>query len=672
MIEYRKIVLSTFFVGASLILSCPLAFADASGDVTKDNISESKQSDVKKTEEGGALEAFEVSVMRFSDSIFDVPVSAQNISEKKIAESGLSSIPEILRRYGDVYFKSMGSNPNNAEISMRGFGANSTQRVLVLMDGQKMNRMDMSSINWSQIPIEEIENIEVIRGAQTALYGNHASGGVIKISTKKWNQPDSVKVGGFYGTNEEYSVYGRASISEEDYFFSADANYYHNNGYTDFYKNWSKSVGVSGGVRLDSKNDLTVYANVGNELLQWGQPVSYDQMMNDPTYSSGVSTENRIDYVSVSTGWENSSDIGEGSAQLGLNIRDKDIKDYLYSTNNNGKLWTLSFTPRYRIFLGDADESYAEGGVDFYYDNLEIKGIGYSSDLSRTTVAPWLGGKIQLNDTFSIDLAGRYEGVINELNCTGGTPYKDDELVNGLAAQVGLNAKLNECANVYFRFDQIYRYPAIDERFSAYGNPAYNAENLSPERGQNYEIGANFAKDGFFANLALFYMSLDDEIYYHPFKGNDNIGDTDRLGAEIRLAYSYDDIVGVSTSWQFVSAKFDCGDFDGKRVPLVPSIMSSSVLWVQPVKFCKIEFALQYTSEQYMDSDFDNNARKMPDSWSLDITANFFITENIRAFVSATNITDETYALVANYWNGTSSWYAAAGRLVRAGVEIKF
>ncbi len=667
---YRKHIM--FFISAFTAF-CASTFANE--NIEKDKQSDSQKSEIKKTEDGGTLDSYEVSVMRFSDSIFDVPASAQNISEEKISQSGLSSIPEILRRYGDVYFKSMGSNPNNAEISMRGFGANSTQRVLVLMDGQKMNRMDMAAINWSQIPIEEIENIEVIRGSQTALYGNHASGGVIKISTKKWNQPDTVKFGGFYGSNEEYSVYGRANVSKEDYFFSADANYYHNDGYIDFYKNWSKSVGVSGGVKLDSKNDLTANVNVGNEFLQWGQPVSYDEMKSDPTYSSGISTENKIDYISVSTGWENSSDIGEGSAQLGLNVRDKDSKDYLYSTNFTGELWTVSFTPRYRLFLGDNDESYAEGGVDFYYDNLEIKGSGYTSDLSRTTVAPWLGGKIQLNDTFSIDLAGRYEGVINESDCKGYGAYYQDELVNGLAAQVGINAKLNDNANVYFRFDQIYRYPAIDERFSAYGyGAAYNKPDLSPERGQNYEIGANFAKDGFFANVALFYMALDDEIYYHPYYGNDNIGDTDRLGAEVRLAYSYENFIGVSTSWQFVSAKFDGGDFNGKSVPLAPSVMSSSILWVQPIKYCKIEFALQYTSDQYMDSDFDNNAGRMPDSWSLDITANFFVTKNVRAFVSVTNVTDETYALVAtdNYWNGTSSWYAAAGRLVRAGVEIKF
>ncbi len=646
----------------------------------------------KNVDFAGELDAYDVSVMRFSDSIFDVSSSAQNISAKKIEESGLSSLPEILRRYGDVYFRSFGTNLNNAEISMRGFGVNSTQRVLVLMDGQRMNRMDMATINWSQIPIEEIENIEVIRGAQTALYGNHASGGVIKISTKKWNQPNNVKFGGFYGTNEEYSVYGRANVSTEDYFFSADANYYHNGGYIDHYSNWAKSVGVSGGVRLDSKNDLTLYANVGNEFISWGEPVSYEEMMRDPQYSSAVSSQNKIDYISVSTGWENSSDIGEGSAQLGLNMRDKEIS-YISGGGNYGELWTLSFSPRYRIKMGENDESYIEGGVDFYYDDFKVDGKGYSytywgnvytmnpyiAEISRTTFAPWLGGKIQLDDTFSINVGGRYEGVVNDAKYSGGnyTPYKTDELVNGFAAQVGFNAKLNETANVYFRFDQIYKYPSIDERFSIWNlGDRYTNPNLNPECGQNYEIGTNFAKEGFFANIALFYMALNDEISCNPFTGlNTNIGDTDRFGAEVRLAYSYEDMVGLSTSWQFVSAKFSKGEFDGKTVPLVPSIASSTILWVQPVDFFKLEFAYQWTSEQYMDTDFSNASRKMPDSWSLDITANFFVGENIRAFVSVTNVTDETYALMAvdnSSWGGGSSWYAAAGRLVRAGVEIKF
>ena len=646
---------------------------------TKNSEQAAKVAEPESKTSEGELQPYEVTAMRFSDSAYSVPALAQNISSETISESGLSSIPEVLRRYADVYFRTSGGNPNNAEISMRGFGENSNQRVLVLLDGQRLNRLDMLSMNWQQIPMEEIDNIEVLRGPQSALYGNYAVGGVIKISTKKWNQPDAVSGGGFFGTYGEYSGWGRVSHSDDDYYVSADANYYHNSGYSDYAENWAKSAGVSAGAKLDSKNDLTLSANVGDEFISWPLPFSnYSQMVQNPTGASGVSSQNNINYATITGGWNNESSVGEGSAQLGANMRDKDISYPSYpSSSNNGKLWTVSFTPRYRVLAGEDEKSYGEGGVDVYYDNFYIKGSSYTTDINRVTAAPWLGGKLQIDDIFSISASGRYELAMDDVNSTGSSPYDSSDDVNGLAGQIGVNAQLDKSWNVYFRFDQLYRYPAVDERFSIWGwGPTYNYDNLKPERGQNYEVGTTFDKNGFSVSGALFFMHLNDEIAYNPYGGGgwgatENIGDTDRYGAEISLGYDAK-IAGVSTSWTFVSAEFSNGAYKDKTVPLVPAIVSSTVAWVKPVDFCRLELSYQWSSEQYMGSDYTNASSEMPAVWSVDATVNFFITENIRAFVAATNLTGETYALAAYDYGYTQSWYVAPGRVVRAGIEIKF
>ena len=67
---------------------------------------------------------------------------------------------------------------------MGGFGENAQLRTLVLVDGHRVNAIDMSKINWYSIPLGLVESIEVIRGGQSGTYGNHAVGGVIKINTK--------------------------------------------------------------------------------------------------------------------------------------------------------------------------------------------------------------------------------------------------------------------------------------------------------------------------------------------------------------------------------------------------------------------------------------------------------------------------------------------------------
>lgn len=633
----------------------------------------------------GTLDAFEVTAMRFGDSIFDIPVSAQNISAETIEQSGLVSVPDVLRRYAGVNTRNTGGSPFTAELSMMGFGENSGQRVLVLVDGQRLNTLDLSFINWAQLPLEEIENIEVMRGPQTAAYGNYAESGVVKISTKRWGQPDSVKIGGFFGTYGEYSAYGRAAHSTDDYYVSANLNYYHNSGYIDNSLNWNKTAGISAGAKLDSKNEFTLSASGGDEFLRWYNPFSsYEQMMENPTESSGVSSENNLNFATISASLDNKTEFGEGSIQMGANMRDIDtlFPSSWGDTSNSVTLWTVSFTPRYRLYFGEEKFSYVEAGVDFYYDNMQSKRYSdgnysnriASTDIQRSTVAPWLGGRYAINETVSLSAAGRYEAAINDIDHNSAAQnYDENKTFNGLAAQFGINIKIEESWNTYFRFDQIYRYPAIDEMASywGYGSDSFNP-NLKPERGQNYEIGVNFSKGIWRANASAFFMHLDEEIMYNPLTyTNENIGSTDRYGANVSFACELE-MIGASTSWTFVCAKFDGGPFNGNNVPLVPTIVSTTRVWVKPVSFCQLAVEYEWASEQYMGSDFSNSGGEMPAYWTVNIVANFFICDNVRAFLAVNNITDETYATSAVYSTWGNSWYPAPGRSVRAGVEFKF
>ena len=663
-------------------------FAQGDAQTLKNEPSGEKQQLPEKTADAGGtqtLDAFEVTAFRFGDSLFDMPVSAQNISSQTIDQSGLTSVPEVLRRYACVNTRNNGSNPFTSELSMRGFGENSGQRVLVLLDGQRLNTLDLSFINWAQLPLEEIDNIEVLKGPQTAAYGNYAESGVIKISTKRWNQPDSAKIGGFYGTDGEYSAYARAAHSGEDYFASANMNYYHNSGSIPNSLNWNKSAGANAGVKLDSKNEFSVSASGGNAFIRWPNPISsYADMIKDPTANTGTSSENNIYFTTISALLENKTDFGEGAIQFGTNMRD--VKTLFPSTwgdtSNKTLLWTSSFTPRYRLFLDSDKNSYVEAGVDFYYDNMTSKRYsdgGFSqtiasSDIERTTVAPWVGGKYALNDIFSLSAGGRYEIAMNEIDHRSAADnYDESKNFSGLAAQFGINAKVSDTWNLYMRFDQVYRYPAIDEMASywGYGGDFFNP-NLKPERGQNYEIGTNYLNGPWRASCSAFFMHLDEEIVYNPYVWtSQNIGASDRYGAEVSLAYELE-MCGASTSWTFVSSKFDGGEFGGERIPLVPTIVSSTRVWVRPVKFFQLALEYEWTSQQYMASDFKNEAEQMPAFWNINIVANFFVCDNARIFVAVNNATDEKYASYAVYYASGSSWYPAVGRTIRAGVEFKF
>ncbi|MBE6412289.1 MAG: TonB-dependent receptor [Opitutales bacterium] len=645
------------------------------------------------------LTPVEVSAMRFSDSLYESPVNATNISAEQISDSNLSSTSQVLNRYSDVFIRNTGGGTFMGQPSMRGFGVNSQSRVLVLLDGQRLNNIDMRGINWGQIQVNDIDNIEVLYGAQTATYGNYAESGVIKITTKKWGKNGGT-FGATYGEYGEYSFYGTVNYSTEDYYASVSANYFHDSGFFEDSLNWNKSVTISAGAKLDTKNELGLYINFGNMFISWpGYITAGTAAELKDLYPNNLTKteEHSVDYITASLSWENNTAFGEGSAHLGLNIKDNSVfndyvKSYGYSYTSEPTLYTLSFDPKYRIYLGEEDESYAEGGVDFTYDHLSISRSPYTnwgtyyktlhSKIDRFTVAPWVAGKAQLNDTFSINASGRYEAVVNDMTSNYDS-LSDDELVNGFAGQLGLNAKINEQWNVYVRFDQIYHYPLVDERFSLHGwGPQYNNSNLDPEHGQNYEIGTNFSKDGFVFNTSLFYMHLNDEIAYDGTTfANKNIGDTNRYGAQFRLGYDYEKKVGAFTSWTFVDAEYDSGPYKNKTVAMVPDIMSKSGLWVKPIDYFMVELNFIWNSSQYKENyaDLGNvSTDKIPESYSLDLTVNIYPCEHARLFFAVSNLTNHmncSYASTYLDWQtggALTSWYVDPGRTLRCGIEIKF
>ena len=130
------------------------------------------------------LEPMVVSALRLETETKNLSVRVQVIDAEKIEQSGSTDLVGLLRKEANLQVRSTSGNSARSTVSMGGFGENGQLRTLVLLDGHRVNAIDMSAINWYSIPLALVESIEVIRGGQSGTYGNHAVGGVIKINTK--------------------------------------------------------------------------------------------------------------------------------------------------------------------------------------------------------------------------------------------------------------------------------------------------------------------------------------------------------------------------------------------------------------------------------------------------------------------------------------------------------
>lgn len=115
------------------------------------------------------------------------PVSVTTTTSDEIVARQVQLLDQALSTVPGLYvFRGKGAQDTNAGIGMRGFsGRGSSQaRVLVLVDGQPVNDGYTGQVNWTTLPIEEVDRVEVVRGSFSALYGGNAMGGVINVLTK--------------------------------------------------------------------------------------------------------------------------------------------------------------------------------------------------------------------------------------------------------------------------------------------------------------------------------------------------------------------------------------------------------------------------------------------------------------------------------------------------------
>jgi iron complex outermembrane receptor protein len=116
-----------------------------------------------------------------------VGASTTVITAEDIAHSPVQTLPEIIAQVPGVQLTSLFGAVNGAKTSvdLRGFGAFATANTLVLINGRRLNDIDMAQVDYSTIPLNAIERIEITKGNSGAvLYGDNAVGGVINIVTK--------------------------------------------------------------------------------------------------------------------------------------------------------------------------------------------------------------------------------------------------------------------------------------------------------------------------------------------------------------------------------------------------------------------------------------------------------------------------------------------------------
>jgi len=132
-----------------------------------------------------------VTASRTQKLIEEIPASVDLIDEDYLTMTAPQDVGEALRDVKGLMIKSYGGLGATQMISLRG---SSSEQVLVLIDGQRINNAQNGYIDLSNVAPNNIEKIEIVKGASSALYGSDAVGGVINIITKSNKEKNNLQL----------------------------------------------------------------------------------------------------------------------------------------------------------------------------------------------------------------------------------------------------------------------------------------------------------------------------------------------------------------------------------------------------------------------------------------------------------------------------------------------
>lgn len=123
-----------------------------------------------------------ITASRFAETADETLAPVTVITREEIEERQIASVEEALRQVPGITFGGNGGRGQTHSLFMRGTESN---HVLVLIDGVKVGSVSLGVTQFSHLPIDQIEKIEVVRGPRSSLYGSEAIGGVVQIFTRQ-------------------------------------------------------------------------------------------------------------------------------------------------------------------------------------------------------------------------------------------------------------------------------------------------------------------------------------------------------------------------------------------------------------------------------------------------------------------------------------------------------
>lgn len=609
------------------------------------------------------------------------------------------------------------------QLSIRGFGSRTTygiRGIRLYVDGIPATMPDGQG-QTSNIDISSVQNIEVLRGPFSALYGN-ASGGVMNVSTETGHEPPTIEASSYYGSfgSWRYGLKATGALGDGtqrgDVDYTVSTTRFTTHGYRDRSSAQKNLANAKLGVRMDDTSKLTLIFNSVESKADDPGGLTESEWQANPQQSpraeqyntrktikqtqAGLRYERQLsakDDISIMTYAGERETTQYQSIPMAPQLKPSHaggvitLQRHYQGIDNR---WThrgeLGIPVTFTTGLNYENMSENRKGYNNFRLDDGVPEYGQKGDLRRNernlmwNVDPYLQTQWQLTQKLSLDAGVRYSSVWFDSNDRYITPGNGDDSGDASYHQWlpagSLKYAITDAWNVYLAAGRGFETPTINElSYRSDGQSGMNFD-LHPSTNDTVEIGSKTRiGDGLFT-AALFQTDTDDEIVVDSSSGGrttyKNAGKTRRQGGELSWDQRFAASWRVKAAWTWLDATYRsnvCGDqnCNGNRLPGIAQNMGFASLGYVPDEGWYAGTDVRYMSNIMAN---DENTAKAPSYTVVGLNTGYkFYYRSLMfdLFGRVDNLFDKSYvgSVIVNEANGRY-YEPAPGRNYGVGINL--